>query len=184
MLNSIRKRSYLGLLLVMSMMLYGFLPNEQDPPQGNDLNMHITQIDTSQFPKVSVYVSVTNAAGEPVPVNPADIQLEENDQLISADQIIGIGEAGSLTTMLVMDNSGSMNSGDKLASAKAAAQAYVQQMRPGDQAGLLTFNTNIKLVHDLTNDRQALIASIQSITAKNDTTMYDALIKAVELLEP
>ncbi len=43
---------------------------------------------------------------------------------------------GPLTTMLVMDISGSMNENGKIDGAKAAAKAYVDQMRPGDQAGL------------------------------------------------
>ncbi len=184
MLKSVRNQSFLSLLVVISIMLTGFSPLEQENPPREGLNLHITQVDTSQFPEVTVYVSATNFAGEPVAVDSSGFVLEENSQLISSVQINGIGEAGSLTTLLVMDISGSMNSGGKLQAAKAAAQAYIQQMRPGDQVGLLTFNTVIDLVQPMTTDHQAVIASIKSLSAMNDTTMNDALINAVQILQP
>ncbi len=184
MLKSVRNQSFLSLLVVISIMLTGFNPLEQENPPGDDLNLHITQVDTSQFPEVTVYVSATNFAGEPVAVDSSGFILEENSRLISSVQINGMGEVGSLTTLLVMDISGSMNSGGKLQAAKAAAQAYIQQMRPGDQAGLLTFNTVIDLVQPVTTDHQAVIASIKSLSAKNDTIMNDALINAVQILQP
>jgi VWFA-related protein len=76
-----------------------------------------------------------------------------------------------------------MNSGGKLAAAKAAAAAYVQQMRPGDRAGLLAFNTSIDLVQGVTGDTQALTDAIYGLKAREDTVMYDALFEAVAHLE-
>jgi len=184
MLKSVRNQSFLSLLVVISIMLTGFNPLKQENPPRDDLILHITQVDTSQFPEVTVYVSATNFAGEPVPVDSSGFILEENSQLISSVKINGMGEVGSLTTLLVMDISGSMNSSGKLQAAKAAAQAYIQQMRSGDQVGLLTFNTVIDLVQPVTIDHQAVIASIKNLSAKNDTTMNDALINAVQILQP
>jgi Mg-chelatase subunit ChlD len=53
----------------------------------------------------------------------------------------GLGTSDPLTTLLVIDVSGSMARAGKLEAAKAAASAYVNQMRPGDRAGLLAFAT-------------------------------------------
>jgi Mg-chelatase subunit ChlD len=113
-------------------------------------------VDNSEFPKVTVYVSVTNADGEPVAVDPNGIELAENGQAVTPESTGGEGEIGALTSLLVVDVSGSMLQADKLQSAKAAALAYVDQMRPGDQAGLLTFNTAVKYVQPVTADREAL----------------------------
>jgi len=159
------------------------LAQEVDMGTGG-LNISITQVDTSQFPEVTVYVSVTDMNGDPVAVDPVGISLVESGEAISADQIIGAGEISSLATLLVMDVSGSMNSGGKLDAAKAAAQAYVEQMGEGDKAGLLVFNTSIDYVQPLTGNRNDLIESINNLTAQKDTVMYDALIQAVEILEP
>ena len=45
--------------------------------------IRITQVDNSKFPEVTVYVSVTNAVGEPVGVDPSQIQLSENGKPMS-----------------------------------------------------------------------------------------------------
>jgi len=132
---------------------------------------------------VTVYVSVTGANGEPVGVDPAQIHLFENGQPVQMEQISGVGEIGPLTVLLALDVSGSMNNGGKLEAAKAAAQAYVDQMRPGDQAGLLTFNQNVEYVQAVTSDHSALIQAIQSLTAKDDTAMFDALAEAIQILQ-
>ncbi len=156
-----------------------FAPVQQDgSPQ-----VRITQIDTSGFPRVTVYISAVDAQGNPVAVDPSRLVLMENGEVIPLDQIQGVGEVGPLTTLLVMDLSGSMNSGDKLDAAKAAAREYVNQMRPGDQAGLLTFNTRTNYVQPITADHQALLNAIDGMTARDNTAMYDALLEAVDILE-
>ncbi len=152
---------------------------------GNDLVVRITQVDTSQFPHVTVYVSVTDADGEPAEVEPSRISLSENGVEMSPESITGVGEMENpLTTLLVMDVSGSMNTGDKLEAAKDAARAYVRQMRPNDQAGLLTFNTQIKQAQAITTDSQKVLGAIGKLKAKNDTAMYDALMQAIDDLQP
>jgi VWFA-related protein len=89
---------------------------------------------------------------------------------------------GPLTTLLVIDVSGSMEVAGKLDAAKAAAKAYVDQMRPGDEAGLLSFNVDVDYLQPLTSDRDALRSAIDSLTARHDTAMYDALARATDIL--
>jgi VWFA-related protein len=148
-----------------------------------ELTVHITQVDTSAFPKVKVYVSVTDSAGEPAPVKLETIQLYENGKAITPTDVSGIGNSVPLTTLLVVDISGSMNYGGKLASAKTAAEAYVDQMRAGDEAGLLSFNTRITYVQPVTADREKLKLAIQGLNATSDTAMYDALAQGIGLLQ-
>lgn len=152
--------------------------------QGEETKIKITQVDTSEFPKIKVYVSVTNAAGEPVAVSASQLQLTENGQPVKAETVSGEGEVGPLTTLLIVDASGSMNDGNKLAAAKSAAHAYVDQMRPGDQAGLVTFNTQVRYVQEVTTDHVALNQAIDSLRAGDDTAMYDAIAKGEEILAP
>ncbi len=145
--------------------------------------IHITQVDTSQFPKITVYVSATDANGEPLGVDPKQIAFSENGQAITPQTVSGQGEIGPLTTLLVVDISGSMNEGGKLAAAKAAAKAYINQMRDGDQAGLVTFNTEVTTVQPVTQDRAALTKAIDGLKAKNDTAMFDALAQGEQTLQ-
>ncbi|MEW6404743.1 MAG: VWA domain-containing protein [Chloroflexota bacterium] len=144
--------------------------------------VHITQVDNSKFPNVTVYVSVTDAAGNPVGVDPATIQISENGQVMQPIDMRGGGDVGGgaipVTTMLVMDISGSMEKDGKLDAAKQAAKTYVSQLRPGDQAGLMAYDTQVYNVQPVTSDIAALTAAIDSLQPGSDTAMYNALVEA------
>jgi VWFA-related protein len=88
-----------------------------------------------------------------------------------------------VTTMLVVDISGSMDRNGKLTAAKDAAKAYVAQMRPGDQAGLITYDTQTYYVQPVTADIAALTSAIDGLKTGGDTAMYNALIEAEKNLE-
>jgi VWFA-related protein len=150
----------------------------------SDVQVRITQVDNSQFPNVTVYVSVTNSAGEPVGVDPASIQISENGEPMQPVDIRGggQGQAEPFTTMLVIDISGSMERNDKITAAKEAAKTYVQQMRAGDQAGLITFDTHIHYVQPITADTQALTSAIDGLRTGSDTAMFDAVARAEQEL--
>lgn len=178
-----RKLLPIGIVTIVVLALSGtptMAQGSEQKPQA-----HITQVDTSQFPTVTVYISVTDDQGEPVGIEPERLVLEEDGKTIQPDQMQGTaGVIDSLTTMLVIDISGSMDAADKLNTAKSAAHSYVGQMRTGDQTGLLSFNTEIDYSQSITPDMQLLTVSIDSLVAGKDTAMYDALVNAVDLLAP
>jgi len=156
--------------------------------QGDAPQIRITQVDNSKFPNVTVYVSATNAAGEPVGIDASTIQIFENGQQMQLVDVQGGGEVVGeesipITTMLVMDISGSMDKNDKLAAAKEAAKSYVSQMRPGDQAGLITYDTQVYMVQPITADTTVLINAIDGLKSGSDTAMYNALVEAEKALE-
>ena len=171
------------ILILLSILLAAYKPLQAADLNSENLNIVITQIDKSQFPEVTVYVSATDENGEPVGIDPNWIILQEDGKPIKPDRVLGSGEVGPLTTMLVMDISGSMNAGGKLDAAKEAAKAYIDQMRPGDSAGLLVFNTSFDLVQEVTENKKALKAAIRNLRAMKDTAMYDALEFTVGNLE-
>lgn len=179
-------RFALSLGLILALMLGSTLTVHAQEPESPVVR--ITQVDNSNFPNVTVYVSATNAAGEPVGIDPSTIQIFENGQLMQLVDVTGGGDVASqesipVTTMLVMDISGSMDKNDKLAGAKEAAKSYVSQMRPGDQAGLITYDTHVYTVQPITADTAALTAAIDGLQTGSDTAMYDALMEAVTALE-
>lgn len=177
-------RSFQIAALACMVILSACQPSAPRVESQGEFNLQITQIDTTDFPLVRVYVSVQDAQGEPVVVNTEKIQLLENGQPVAGQDIQGASEVGSLTTMLVIDNSGSMNFADKLETAKTVALEYLDQMRPGDQAGIITFNTDVRLIQDVTDDKESLAKAIDGITAKSDTAIYDAMASAIATLNP
>jgi VWFA-related protein len=165
-------------------LLMGFaaVPAAAQQDGGSRPAIELTQVDTSHFPQVTVFVSVLDAQGKPVGVNPSQLRLSENGQLVPNNQVEAIGPVQALNTLLVFDVSGSMNKGDKLETARQAARAFIDQMRPGDRVGLLSFDTQVDYVQSLTDDRQALLAAVDSLHGIRDTAMYDALGQAVDIL--
>ena len=78
------------------------------------LTVKVTQVDVSAFPKVRVYISVTDSTGAPAPVDPSRIVITEDGQTIADRDVKPIGDSEPLTTMLVIDLSGSMAYAGKL----------------------------------------------------------------------
>jgi VWFA-related protein len=179
------KKMWYRLILTFGLIALLLAPSTLTVFAQEDTQVRITQVDNSKFPNVTVYVSVTNAAGEPVGVDPATIQIQENGQLMTPVDVRGggQGQADPLTTMLVIDISGSMEKNGKLDAAKAAAKAYVDQIRPGDQAGLIAFDTQVHNVQPVTTDLAALNSAIDGLEPGSDTAMYNALIEAEKSLE-
>jgi Ca-activated chloride channel homolog len=175
-------QSLLVLLLALTPLQIAAAQEEENP------QVRITQVDNSQFPNVTVYVSVTNAAGDPVGVDPATIQIFENGELMQPTNVQGGGdavggEAIPVTTMLVIDISGSMDKGNKIGAARDAANAYVNGMRESDQAGLITFDSQVYHVQNITSDKAALTAAINGLKTGSDTAMYQGILEATKALE-
>ncbi len=177
-------RSFLSLPLLAALILMTACHAAPKVESTGNYILQITQIDTTEFPKVNVYVSVRDSNGEPQVINTGKLQLLENGQPVSNQKVLGADEAGPLTTMLLIDNSGSMNFAGKLDSAKSVAKEYLNQMRPGDQAGVITFNTKVNVIQDVTPIKDTLVKAIDSISAKDDTAIYDALSTAINILNP
>ena len=149
------------------------------------VTLTVTQVDTTHFPLVQVYVSATDAAGNPVRnLATSAFQLQENGRPLDITAATRAGEQGPVNTVLVIDRSGSMLRAGKIDGAKKAASAFVNLMRPDDRTALIQFDTQIDTLEPLTGDKPALLAAIQKITPRGDTAIYDALDQANQLLAP
>ena len=155
-----------------------------DQPEEPTYNAQIVQVDTSNYPEINVYISVTDSQGNPVrTLNENDFTLTENGQPVDISQVYQAGEQGPVTAVLAIDRSGSMLDGGKLDAAKNAAQTFVELMRPEDQTGVVVFNTQVDVIQPLTTDKNTLQTAIQSIQAFNDTAVYDGLAASIGMLQ-
>jgi Ca-activated chloride channel family protein len=182
----LRRRVYTTMWLCIAVLtLVGFLVTVLGARAEGPVTVQVMQVDKARFPEVDVYVSVTDADGQPVKnLMPEDFSLDEDGQPVSLTHVSRAGEQGPVTAVLVIDKSGSMNHANKMKAAREAATAFVQLMRPGDTTGVIAFNTQVTTVQPLTDDREVLIEAIKGIEAVDDTAMYDALHEASAMLEP
>jgi Ca-activated chloride channel family protein len=172
-------------LCIGMLVLVGLLVTVLEAQAEGPVTIQVVQVDKARFPDVDVYVSVTDADGQPVKnLMPEDFSLEDDGQPISLTHVSRAGEQGPVTAVLVIDKSGSMNHANKMKAAREAVIAFVQLMRPGDATGVIAFNTQVTTVQLLSDDKESLIEAIRGIEAVDDTAMYDALHAASAMLEP
>jgi Ca-activated chloride channel family protein len=169
----------LVLLLVALLPIFRSSPVSPAPGQGP---ARVTQVDASHYPDITLYVGVTDADGRPVGGLAArDFGVTEDGQPVEISGFSGAG-AGPVSTVLVIDRSGSMDEEDKLEGAKDAARSFVDHMRPGDQTAIIAFSEEPELLQPFTTDKELLDRAIRRIRADGPTALYDSMIAGVEEL--
>lgn len=144
----------------------------------------ITQVDQSKFPQMVVYISATDGAGHPVrDLSPDAFRIEQNGKPVTLMAATRAGEQGPINTVLVVDHSGSMAYGNKMAGAKQAVGTFINLMRPGDQTALVEFDTEVETLQPLTGDKDALLKAVQKLVPRGNTALFDALAQGGKYFE-
>jgi VWFA-related protein len=167
------------LVLVLLLLLIPALPASAADPS----RARVTQVDTSRYPQVTIYVSVTDSSGQTLGgLRKEDFQLTEDGQRVAITDFAA-GGAAQISTVLVIDRSGSMSEADKMEGATEAARAFVEQMRSGDQTAVIAFSDAPELVQPFTTNQKVLDRAIRNIDPGGATTLYDSLIAGVRQLD-
>ena len=127
---------------------------------------------------VNVTVTVTDRSGRFVAgLTHTDFAVYDNEQPVeithfSADRVpVSVG--------IVLDTSGSM-AGDKIERARASIERFLDQLAdPEDELFLYGFASDVRLIQDWTNNRDAVSEGLRRVDAVGGTAMYDAAIQAV-----
>jgi len=83
---------------------------------------------------------------------------------------------------LLLDSSGSMK-GLKIIQAKEGAKKFIHTLKEEDEAFLIDFDSEVKLLQDFTNDKGELLAAVESTMADGATALNSALWKGIHKLE-
>jgi VWFA-related protein len=144
------------------------------------LTLRINQIETCNPKVISAYVAVSADNGV-VNTNfsKKDVKVYLDNKEIKDFDFNSVDTTKTpLTSMLVLDHSGSM-AGAAMDNAKSAATQYVQKLQPNDQVGVIQFSNTVEILANINTDKSASINAIAGISAKGNTAIYDALNKAV-----
>src|SRR5262245_39525847 len=112
---------------------------------------------------VEVYATVVDGAGEPVTGLKADDFLLDDDRRPQTITTFAEG-AFPLTVALGVDRSLSMK-GEPLRLARAAAQGFLRELRPGDRSMVVAISADADVVAPLDSPREAQLAAIASLDA-------------------
>ena len=135
---------------------------------------------------VSVPAVVTDSSGRPLSgLRPENFRIIEDGQL---QTIANFGTAETpFEIALLLDTSGSTR--DDVALIRAAANSFIEALRPGDRVGVVAFNTArtvaepiaaVEVLSPLTDDREQLKAAIENLGASQGTPYYDALERVAD----
>jgi VWFA-related protein len=132
-------------------------------------DVELSQLDDSDFPRITLYVSVTDPAGEPVGgLTQDDFQVLEDSQQGRIVDFAGIGEERPVDVVFVFDTTGSM--GGEVEGVKDTCITFAQQLKDKGRdyrLGLVTFWDEVKGMYQsdgsLTSDVAEFKSWIESI---------------------
>lgn len=151
----------------------------------------VTQVDPSDFPRVTVYVSVTDESGEPiVGLKQEDFELKEDNNPVEILEFAGIGSDRPVDIVFVFDTTGSMD--DEIEGVKNTSIAFANKLRDSNRdfrLGLVAFGDEIRSVDNrdgsLTADAEEFKRWVGRLRANGgddgEEISLDALLEGSEM---
>ena len=110
----------------------------------------------------------------------SDFELRDEGIVQDVEQIQE--EQTPVDAVLVLDASGSV-SGEKLDALRAAAGAFLDGLRRGENGALLAFNHEVQLLHPMTTDLAGVRRALDRVFPAGNTALIDAVYAALRLRE-
>jgi len=128
---------------------------------------------------VPIYATVTDDQDRLVPDLAKD-DFEILDNNVKQDIIVFENQSQPITSVVMLDTSGSMTNSIKLV--KAGAEQFLMRLLPQDKAQIGDFNDKVQFSGTFTSDRDDLIAALKDIDFGYPTRLYDAIDQSVDRL--
>lgn len=121
---------------------------------------------------VTIPVSVYDRNGIYIPgLNKENFKIFENGK---EQEIAYFGTSDKpFTVILLLDTSSSAYY--KIEEIRSAARSFVDQLKPADSVMVITFDSNVNILTDVTNDRQKIFRAINRANFGGNTSLYDAV---------
>jgi VWFA-related protein len=132
---------------------------------------------------VTIQASVRDARGRVVGgLTPSDFEVRDNGQLRPILELRADLKS-PVTLAILVDMSGSMSVGPKIAMARQVYDSVLSQLRPGeDEAALFTFDSSLHERHAFTPDPTQLKDGLSEFDPFGTTSLYDATAAAARRL--
>lgn len=129
---------------------------------------------------VLLNVTVMDTGGRHISdLSTADFQIFEDGR---PQELAFFSRANTaLSVSLLLDSSSSMDA--QMSLAQKAAKDFVAQLRPGDVAQIVDFDSRVEVVQPFTDDKTQLAAAIDRIDAGGSTSLYNAVYISLRQME-
>jgi VWFA-related protein len=161
------------------------------PNQGSTQQSQTEFTESVEVELIDVYLSATDSKGRIIDdLKKEDLFLKEDGiaQEIKEFSVLGTRQTDiDLVVALVIDVSNSMHEGSKevrkMDIAKAAADEIMKLLKPQDQMMLVTFDTRVKVITELTSDLSKVENAVTALQPSyGRTAMWDAIHAAAETM--
>jgi VWFA-related protein len=153
-----------------------------------EVTVEVVYVDRVKFPEITLYLTVRDANGQMVPgLAQKDFAVIEDGVDRDVTDFVGSGDQ-PVTAMMLVDRSGSMGDGAKMANAIDASLAFLDQLCDGrDTLGVIAFDEKFVVLGDLriidAQVRANLGEQISALTPGGGTAYYDAIYEAADGLK-
>lgn len=129
----------------------------------------------------ALFVSVIHDGQKNLTLGQEDFQILDNG---APQQIVTFGrDELPLTAVLLLDTSESMGEGQKLEAVRRGTRAFLEGMKPADEAMLALFSDRLLRFTPFTSDKKTLDSVIASTQAAGGTAVNDFLYLSLKLLD-
>jgi len=140
--------------------------------------LRITHIE--EVALVNLYAVVRNGDGSYVnDLTREDFRVTENGRPQKIERFST--ERMPLKSAVVLDSSLTME-GSKIEAARKAALSFLNVLVPGDEGMVVTFSDEVRVLQDLTDNRNGLATALESVEAQGGTALYDAIWRSSKQL--
>jgi Ca-activated chloride channel family protein len=137
--------------------------------------------DTMDLKLQQLFVTVNRGQERALDLDQGDFRIADNGK---AQQIVTFGKGEQpLTAVLLLDTSESMQ-GERLEGVRRGATAFLQGMKPLDEAAVLMFSDRLLKITPFSEDKAVLARSLTETQAAGGTAVNDFLYMSLKLLEP
>lgn len=169
-------------LITLSLSLVTYRLTQAQTPAPPPANVEIGSIDTSEFPRLNLLVSVRDSlTNQPIQGLVAEDFISfvdaENVEIVSVENIRD--RDIPISVVLVLDSSESML-GSPIRDTREAALAFVDQLAPVDEIAIVDFDSSARVVQPFTSDFEAAREVINNLQASGRTALYDAATVGVQ----
>ena len=158
----------------------------------SNLSLHIDQLDTTKFPKILIHLNAWDSADVPLAgLSLDDFTLQEDGGKPFQPITVQAIPDAPLKALLILDISNNM-AGQLLDDEKQDAILFLKQLKTDDQAALIAFSNSVNPdpnqidpTHEASfqSDLGPMSTLISGLQAQGDPHLYDALSKAVRMMD-
>lgn len=169
-------RYFLLSLLVTSLIFIG------NTVYAADINVHISQVDTSSCPAIKSIVIVTDTSNNPIgDLTGSNFTVKEDSVIQLPITVTSVSQTSAdISVALCLDYSGSMSS-TAISDMENAAISFINNMADNDAGEIIKFADGVKISHAFTVSKDALINAVQGDLnlSTSATSLYDSIYQAV-----